>query len=108
MYDLNYYLNEVNTIVDKLNHPIDEGIARSVAILRYKGFNTNGSCQGHIDHGLSYPWIDIDCYNIFDNEKQRNKIDEILLNYPNKNNITIQPFGIFKSFRICGSDLKVF
>lgn len=38
------------------------------------GFSTHGSCEGHFDHGLNYPWINfvdkasrfellIDCFN---------------------------------------------
>lgn len=39
--------------------PIDAGILELVSILQFMGIPTIASCQGHLDHGLPSPWIDI-------------------------------------------------
>jgi hypothetical protein len=51
--------NEVDQLVDKLGNPIDKNIKQVVVALRYSGFNTTASCEGHLDHGFPYPWVDI-------------------------------------------------
>ncbi|BCX15756.1 MAG: hypothetical protein KatS3mg097_648 [Candidatus Parcubacteria bacterium] len=51
--------NEVNKIVDRLGNPIDEGIKETVIALRIFGLETTGSCEGHLERGLPYPWVDI-------------------------------------------------
>jgi hypothetical protein len=43
---------------DGLGLGIDPGIKKAVIVLNLLGFKTEGSCQGHIDWGLPYPWID--------------------------------------------------
>jgi hypothetical protein len=48
-----------NSLTDDLGRPLDEGIKKPVAALYLLGVKTSASCQGHSDHGLSYPWIDI-------------------------------------------------
>src|SRR2546426_6951982 len=50
---------EVGRIADKLGRPIDPGIRESVVALRVLGLTTDGSCEGHLDHGVRAPWIDI-------------------------------------------------
>ncbi len=52
-------LDETNQLADRLGLGIDDGIKETVAALRMHGFDTTGSCEGHLDHGLAYPWIDI-------------------------------------------------
>lgn len=52
---------EVESISDGLGLPIDDLIKPTVIALRLWDLPTSGSCQGHADWGLSYPWIDIDC-----------------------------------------------
>jgi len=44
---------------DKLGMPIDKGIFRSVVILNSLGFETTGSCEGHIEEINKNPWIQI-------------------------------------------------
>ena len=51
---------DVNKITDGLGMPIDEGIKETVVAFRVSGFPTTGSCEGHLNRGTSYPWVDID------------------------------------------------
>lgn len=44
---------------DKLGKSIDEGIFETVVALNVLGITTRQSCQGHLEWGLPYPWIDI-------------------------------------------------
>lgn len=46
-------------IVDGLGKPIDAGIKPMVAVLNALEVPTSGSCEGHIERALSYPWVDI-------------------------------------------------
>ncbi len=44
--------------VDGLGKPIDPGVKDTVVVLNLLGFATIRSCEGHIDWGRGYPWID--------------------------------------------------
>ena len=46
-------------VTDKLGEPIDKGIFDTVVALNILGFVTRQSCEGHLDHGLPYPWVDV-------------------------------------------------
>jgi hypothetical protein len=46
-------------VTDKLGTPIDDGIFDTVVALNILGFVTSMSCEGHLDHGLPYPWVDV-------------------------------------------------
>ena len=46
-------------VTDRLGKHIDKGIFDTVVALNILGFDTDMSCEGHLDHGLPYPWIDI-------------------------------------------------
>lgn len=50
---------EVERIVDKLGMPVDEAIKEPVVALLANDFPTSGSCEGHLDRGLPYPWVEI-------------------------------------------------
>jgi hypothetical protein len=52
-------------VTDRLGCPIDAGIFDTVVALNILGVHTTMSCEGHLDHGLAYPWIDtpIDNYH---------------------------------------------
>ena len=43
--------------------PIDEGIKDTVAAFQLLDFNTQASCEGHLDRDLLTPWIDIGAPN---------------------------------------------
>lgn len=45
-------------LTDRLGCPIDGGILETVVALNLLGFWTSQSCEGHLDEGLPYPWID--------------------------------------------------
>lgn len=47
-------------LVDRIGCPIDEGIRETVVALNLLGFPTSQSCEGHLDHGCPYPWIDFE------------------------------------------------
>ncbi len=59
-------VEEARTVVtelkDRLGRPIDPGIAEAlihfVRFTQALGFQTTQSCEGHIDWGLPFPWID--------------------------------------------------
>ena len=51
---------EIDDIADALDLGIDAGIKETVVAFNMLGFNTSGSCEGHLDHGLSTPYIDIE------------------------------------------------
>lgn len=50
---------EVEFWIDGTGFPIDTEIKDTVIALNLMGIETTASCGGHLDHGLSYPWIDI-------------------------------------------------
>jgi hypothetical protein len=47
-------------ITDGLGKTIDRGIEDTVTALRLMGFQTSGSCEGHVDWGCATPWVDVD------------------------------------------------
>src|SRR4051812_35177425 len=47
-------------VADRLGRPIDDGIFKTVVALNVLGISTRMSCEGHLDHGLPYPWVDIE------------------------------------------------
>ncbi len=50
-------LENIDSIVDGLNLPIDDGIKLLVAALHCHGFHTYGSCYGHLDRGTTGPYV---------------------------------------------------
>lgn len=53
-------LKELDEAGDLLGNGLDEQIKEVVAVLNLNGFNTNQSCEGHADSGLSAPWVSIE------------------------------------------------
>jgi hypothetical protein len=51
---------EVNGIADRLGKGIDEGIKETIVALLMYRFSTTASCEGHLDRGCSYPWVEIE------------------------------------------------
>ncbi|MFN8607526.1 MAG: hypothetical protein U0931_08340 [Vulcanimicrobiota bacterium] len=56
-------LEELKSTADGLGLGLDEPIVDTVAALQLNGFNTRQSCGGHLDHGCSVPWVDIQAEN---------------------------------------------
>src|SRR3989344_7407962 len=54
-------LKEAGEFKDRLGYPVDSRIVEAVAMLQLSGFNTAGSCEGHVDEpGLMAPWVDVE------------------------------------------------
>ena len=49
----------VEQFTDRLGATIDEGIFETVVVFNLLGFRTFQSCEGHLDHGSPYPWVDV-------------------------------------------------
>jgi len=46
------------SVADRLGKGLDAGVLETVAGLHRRGIATTASCEGHLDRGLPYPWID--------------------------------------------------
>jgi hypothetical protein len=53
---------EVSHWIDGIGCHIDKEIKDTVIALNLMGIETTGSCEGHLDRGFAYPWIDIQTY----------------------------------------------
>src|SRR5580765_6275630 len=62
-------------VVDGLGLHIDAGILGTVVAFNASGMYTTASCEGHLDHGAAYPWIDVSSKEA---EKLAQKIAELL------------------------------
>jgi hypothetical protein len=55
-------LDEAQTVAadlaDKLGKSLDKGIKNTLMALWMNGFNTIGSCEGHLRRGMAVPWVD--------------------------------------------------
>jgi hypothetical protein len=49
----------VEQFTDHLGATVDRGIFETVVALNLLGFRTYQSCDGHLDHGAFYPWVDV-------------------------------------------------
>lgn len=47
-------------LVDGMECPLDEGILPTVVAFNLLGLHTCQSCEGHLDYGAPYPWIDFE------------------------------------------------
>lgn len=55
---------QVLTFIDATGKPIDNGIREIVVALNTLGFTTTQSCEGHLNHGIAAPWVDISVKDI--------------------------------------------
>jgi len=46
-------------MTDKLGKPIDPGIFNTVVALNLFAIHTTQSCEGHLDHGIAAPWVEL-------------------------------------------------
>lgn len=107
---------EVDQITDGLNMPVDEGIKKAVIALRMWGFPTDGSCEGHLQRALPYPWIDIyapeqaESEWIQANAKERRRLRELLAEFygstQHHGKFQFEDIGIFGGFRLKSSWVK--
>ncbi len=65
---------EINKIKDYFGEEIEKGVKQAVVAFNLNGLPTRQSCEGHIEGGLPFPWIDIASYGEpeqrFENEKE--------------------------------------
>jgi hypothetical protein len=52
-------LTEIAGLRDGLEKGVDPQITETVAVLQLLGVHTRASCEGHMDRGITAPWIDI-------------------------------------------------
>ncbi|HEU5382246.1 MAG TPA: hypothetical protein VFV38_43080 [Ktedonobacteraceae bacterium] len=56
----NETVEQFRRVTDKLGKRIDDGIFETVVCLNMLGISTTSSCEGHLDWGTPYPWINIE------------------------------------------------
>lgn len=56
-------IKEIKKTGDVLGLGIDEKVQETCAVLNLLGLSTTASCQGHLEHGMSAPWIEISALN---------------------------------------------
>lgn len=71
--DINNLRQKLQETTDRLGKKIDGKIFDTILYLNAHGFKTTGSCEGHLDYGLAYPWID---FSSVDNE-EREELDRV-------------------------------
>lgn len=76
---------DVNRTVDGLGRPIDKGIRETIVFLWALGFRTSASCEGHLDHGFPYPWVDFSVAELYDFRPPYEMSEEERKEYRNKN-----------------------
>lgn len=113
---------EVEQIADGLNHPVDKGIKDTIIAFKAYEIPTSGSCEGHTEenHGLPYPWVDIEVdepkdweedeakqklwrnKNLLEQQKVINLLQEFYQdrNSPMEARLVFENFGIYGRFRI--------
>lgn len=95
---------EVDNITDKLGQPVDTEIKPLVVALRFVDFPTTGSCAGHLDSGLPFPWVDIGVTNKSSNRPICARMKRLLRDFyktrPGGNRLMMAKVGIFGDFRL--------
>lgn len=54
---------EIERYADILGYGIDKNIKETLVGLNILGLPTSASCEGHFDHGISAPWVEIGAPN---------------------------------------------
>lgn len=87
-------------LTDKLGCPIDKNIKSLVISLWMCGINTDGSCEGHKNWGLPYPWVSIV-------RSSNAKALNVVMRARTKKNVWVfHPYGQGKYLRITPWDIK--
>ncbi len=73
----NSITQQVDRIVDGLKEPIDAGIKEVIVGLKAHDFGTMGSCEGHLDHGLPYPWVAVGSLIAEEHDRLRSRFSEL-------------------------------
>lgn len=94
----------IDELADKLGMPVDEGIKSTVAALWLWDFPTTGSCEGHLDRGLAFPWVDIGVGDRKANKPIRSKMRKFLEQFyedrTSNYQIKMADKGLFGNFRL--------
>lgn len=80
---------------DRLGKKIDDGIFETVVCLNMLGINTTSSCEGHLDWGLPYPWI-----NIEPEIEQKYQLHRYLLQFYEKRPVNFESVLVFHGYKI--------
>ncbi len=81
MIPLSQIKKDVDSLTDKTGEPIDANIKHAVIALRYAGFNTTASCEGHQDHGFPYPWVEMQYDDTNLRKKEKKRLNSLLKDY---------------------------
>ena len=105
---------DVDQLADGLGKDIDQKIKPIVIALRAHHFMTHASCEGHLNWGLPYPWVemsapfDMDIYDpqVLDiNILERKRLENILEKFYSSRDkdlhcLKIEYFGKYEIFRL--------
>ena len=69
---------EYSRTVDRLGERIDSGIMDTVVALNANNIRTTASCEGHLNGGAPYPWVNIGCSDDPRIAEKEQKIAELL------------------------------
>lgn len=107
---------EVEQIRDGLGMPIDDGVKQVVIALRLWNFPTSASCEGHLDRGAPYPWVEIYAPDqeekswLRANRHQRNRLTKLLNEFYEATNskcrFGYEDIGIYGGFRLIDEGVK--
>lgn len=90
---------DVELITDGLGKRIDQNIKQVVISFRMAGLSTSGSCQGHMNWGYPYPWVEFYVDSKKENKRCRLIVERLLNQYSNSN-LYIHDRGVNDAFRI--------
>jgi hypothetical protein len=93
---------DVALLTDKLGMPIDANIQELVISFWMHNIKTEASCEGHLDHGVPYPWIDIAPQSNFQalHVIMSSNLREMPTGEENKNVWVFHPYGQGKRLRL--------
>jgi hypothetical protein len=82
-------------VTDKLGKRIDDGIFETVVALNVLGIGTTQSCEGHMDWGVPYPWI-----NIEPNLDMKYQLHLLLAQFYATQKVNFETILIFHGYRL--------
>jgi len=104
-------LIDMHNVTDSLGKKIDKRIKYAVQVFNTLNFKTTASCQGHIKHGLPFPWIEFNLPQTYAkiNYLQQDIIKNLLIEYSKvkNNDLFVQNMGQYGGFRLITSNLKI-
>jgi hypothetical protein len=95
MQTWNDAVEKFSKVTDKLGKPIDQGIFETVICLNLLGVVTRQSCEGHLEWGLPYPWVDFD-----KEEQQRLYLYQLISQFYLDRQVNSERVLIFHGYRM--------